>query len=176
MRKRDLFGWIGLVLLCGFLPSMANADSDTLLPMTFGSLQGDLKRSLSKMSVHEAVVPVGCLDGDKEKRTVCTFKIGNILSVMAESKKGEKDVVGVTMICGDTQGPSDVAKCLLAYTALMGATTPDLDQEARSKILSTLTSGLEVGNEISVVTDERKYLLQKSVGLWFHVIAADGED
>jgi hypothetical protein len=38
-----------------------------------------------------------------------------------------------------------------------------------------LTDGLQVGNEISVITDERKYLLQKSMGLWFHVIAAEGE-
>jgi hypothetical protein len=79
------------------------------------------------------------------------------------------------MICSNTQGPADVAKCLLAYTALVAATTPDLGEDARGKVLSTLTSGLDVGNEISIQTDERKFLLQKSVGLWFHVIAADGE-
>jgi hypothetical protein len=51
-----------------------------------------------------------------------------------------------------------------------------VDADARGKILSTLTSGLAVGNEISIQTEERKYLLQKSMGLWFHVIAAGGED
>jgi hypothetical protein len=42
-------------------------------------------------------------------------------------------------------------------------------------ILTTLTSGLEVATEISLTTDERKFMLQKSLGLWFHVMAADGE-
>jgi len=94
---------------------------------------------------------------------------------MVESKKGQKDVVAITMMCSGTQGPADVAKCLLAYNALIAATTPELSADARGKILSTLTSGLDVGNEISIQTEERKYLLQKSLGLWFHVIAADGE-
>ena len=83
---------------------------------------------------------------------------------------------GITMICSGTQGPEDVAKCLLAYTALIAATTPELSEDARGKVLSTLTSGLEVGNEISLAIEERKYVLQKSLGLWFHVMAADGED
>jgi hypothetical protein len=46
-------------------------------------------------------------------------------------------------------------RCLLAYTALIAATTPELSGDARGKILSTLTSGLDVGNEISIQTDER---------------------
>ncbi len=146
-----------------------------LAPLTFKSLQGDLKKSLAKMSVFEGVVPVNCLDGDKDKRTVCTFKVGKFLSVMAESKKGEHDVVAVTMICS-IQIPAEAAKCILSYSALIAATTPEMDEDTRSKILGTLTSGLDLGNEISIATDERKYLLQKSIGLWFHVIAADGED
>jgi hypothetical protein len=154
----------------------AYADSDTLQPITFGSIRADLKKSLARMSVRDDVEPIGCLDGGKDKRTVCNFKIGKVLAVMAESKKGEKDVVGITMICSGTQGPEDVAKCLLAYTALIAATTPELSEDARGKVLSTLTSGLEVGNEISLAIEERKYVLQKSLGLWFHVMAADGED
>lgn len=147
----------------------------TLQPITFGSIRSDLKKSLAKMSVRDDVVPMGCLDGGKDKRTVCNFKIGSVLGVMVESKKGEKDVVAVTMICAGTQGPADVAKCLLAYGALMTATAPEMSADTRGKILNILTSGLEVGNETSLLTEERKYLLQKSVGLWFHVIAADGE-
>jgi hypothetical protein len=162
---------IGLI----FAGGLARADSDNLQPITFESVQRDLKKSLSKMSVREDVVPMGCLEGGKDKRTVCSFKIGRILGVMAESKKGEKEVVGITMICSGTEGPADVAKCLLAYTALISATSPDLDKEARNKILTTLTSGLDVGNKMSIETEERKYVLQKSMGLWFHVIAADGE-
>jgi hypothetical protein len=158
---------IGLILGSG----SAYADSDTLQPITFGSIRADLKKSLARMSVRDDVEPIGCLDGGKDKRTVCNFKIGKVLAVMAESKKGEKDVVGITMICSGTQGPEDVAKCLLAYTALIAAT-----KDARGKVLSTLTSGLEVGNEISLAIEERKYVLQKSLGLWFHVMAADGED
>jgi hypothetical protein len=158
-----------------FFSAAAHADTDTLQPITFGSFRADLKKSLSKISIRDDVVPVGCLDGGQDKRTVCNFKIGSVLAVMVESKKGEKDVVAVTMICTGTQGPADVAKCLLAYTALIAAVAPELSGDARGKVLSTLTSGLEVGNEISIQTDERKFLLQKSLGLWFHVIAGDGE-
>jgi hypothetical protein len=154
---------------------VAQADTDTLQPITFGSVRADLKKSLTKMSIRDDAVPLSCLDGGQDKRTVCNFKIGSVLGMMVESKKGEKDVVAITMICSGTQGASDVAKCLLAYTALIAATTPELSEDARGRILSTLTSGLDVGNEISIQTDERKFLLQKSVGLWFHVIAADGE-
>jgi len=167
-----IFITVGLI----FSTNLARAESDTLQPITFESVQRDLKKSLSKMSVREDVVPMGCLEGGKDKRTVCNFKIGRILGVMVESKKGEKDVVGITMICSGTEGPADVAKCLLAYTALIGATSPDLDKEARNKILTTLTSGLDVGNKMSIETEERKYVLQKSMGLWFHVIAAESGD
>jgi hypothetical protein len=161
-------------LLCS-LNTVSHADPDTLQPITFGSLRADLKKSLGKMSVRDEVETAGCLDGGTDKRNVCTFKIGKVLSVMAESKKGQKDVVGITMICGGTEGPADVAKCLLGYAALIAATSPNASPDARGKILSTLTSGLEVGNEISITTEDRKYLLQKSIGLWFHVLAADGE-
>src|SRR5579859_5058370 len=167
---------IAFAVTCLALSSAsANADSDNLQPITFASVRADLKKALTKMSVRDDVVPMGCLDGGKDKRTVCNFKIGNVLAVMAESKKGEKDVVAITMICSGTEGPADVAKCLLGYNALIAATTPEMSADARSKVLSTLTSGLEVGDEISLLTEERKYLLQKSMGLWFHVIAADGE-
>jgi hypothetical protein len=168
---KSLFVVVGFVLF----NTVAQADTDTLQPVTFASIRADLKKSLAKMSIRDDVVPAGCLDGGKDKRTVCNFKIGSVLGMMVESKKGEKEIVAITMICSGTQGPTDVAKCLLGYTALMAATAPELTQDARTKVLSTLTSGLEVGNEISIQTDERKFLLQKSMGLWFHVIAADGE-
>ena len=153
----------------------ARADNETLKPITFASVRADLKKALMYMSVRDDVVPIGCLDGGEDERTICNFNIGKVLSLMVESKTGQKDVVAITMICSGTQGPADVAKCLLGYSALITATAPDhLNAEARSKILSTLRGGLAVGNEISIQTAERKYLLQRSVGLWFHVIAADG--
>jgi hypothetical protein len=139
-----------------FCSTLAHADPDTLQPITFASVRADLKKSLTKMSVREDVVPVGCLDGGKDKRTVCNFKIGAVLGVMVESKKGKKDVVAITMICSGTQGAADAAMCLLGYNALIAATTPELNGDARGKILSTLMSGLDVGNEISIATEERK--------------------
>jgi hypothetical protein len=171
MIAKSLFAATSLILFT----AVAQADSDSLQPITFASVRADLKKSLSKMSIRDDVVPLACLDGGKDKRTVCNFKIGSVLGMMVESKKGEKNVVAITMICSGTQGPADVAKCLLAYTALIAATTPELSEDARGKVLSTLTSGLDVGNEISIQTDDRKFLLQKSIGLWFHVIAVDGE-
>jgi hypothetical protein len=153
---------------------LAHADSGTLQPVTFASLHSDLKKSLAKMSVRDELVALGCLDGGTDKRTVCNFRLGKFLTIMAESKKGEKDIVGVTMICG-TNDQVEALKCLIGYGALIATTAPDMSTDMRGKILKVLTDGLEVGNEISVITDERKYLLQKSMGLWFHVIAADGE-
>jgi hypothetical protein len=152
------------------------ADNETLKPITFASVRTDLKRALVHTSIRDDIVPTGCLDGGEDERTVCNFKIGNVLGLMVESKAGQKDVVAITMICSGTRGPADAAKCRLGYSALIAATTSDIGAEARGKILSTLTGGLAVGSEISIQTAERKYLLQKSVGLWFHVIAADGED
>jgi hypothetical protein len=162
-----------VVVSLAFSSALAHADPDTLEPITFASVRADLKKSLAKVWVRDDVVPAECLDGGNDKRTVCNF--GSVLGVMVESKKGQKDVVAITMICSGTQGPADVAKCLLGYNALLAATTPEVSADTRGKILSTLTSGLEVGDEISIHTEERKYLLQKSIGLWFHVIAASGE-
>lgn len=136
--------------------------------------QSDLKKALTAVGVREGVKPEGCLEGDPNKRTVCTFKLGSFMTIMADSKKGEKDIVAITMICG-AQTPSDMGKCLLAYMGAMSMATPGLAVETRGKIVSILTSGLEVGNETFVRTEERSYSLQKSIGLWFHVIAADGE-
>jgi hypothetical protein len=154
---------------------MARADTDTLQPITFASVRADLKKSLSEVSIRDDVVPLTCLDGGQDKRTVCNFKIGSVIGVMVESKKGEKNVVAITMICSGAQEVADAAKCLLAYTALIAATTPELKEDARGKVISTLMTGLDIGNEASIKTNDRKFLLQKSIGLWFHVIAADGE-
>ena len=170
-----VFRIIFAAVCVAFFTASARADTDSLQPITFVSVRADIKKSLAKMAIKDDVVPAGCLDGGQDKRTVCNFKIGSVLGMMVESKKGEKNVVAITMICSGAQGAADVAKCLLGYSALIAATTPELNESARGKIVSTLMSGLDVGNEISVQTDERKFLLQKSLGLWFHVIAADGE-
>lgn len=97
------------------------------------------------------------------------------MQIMAESKVGEKDVVGLTLICA-TDKPTESGKCLLAYIAAISMTAPGISVDTRGKIVNVLVNGLEAGNETSIKTDERKYILQKSVGLWFHVLAADGED
>ena len=145
MISKMIFVAISLIC-CG---NLARADSDTLEPITFASVQGDLKKSLSKMSVREELVPMGCLDGGKDKRTVCNFKIGKFATVMAELKKGEKDIVGITMICG-TDNPNDFLKRRLAYAALTNATAPEMSADTRGKIFNVLTSGIEVGQEVSV--------------------------
>ena len=41
---------------------------------------------------------------------------------------------------------------------------------------SVLLDGLEVGNITSLMTDDRKFILQKSIGSWFHIIAANFDD
>ena len=51
-----------------------------------------------------------------------------------------------------------------------------MNPETRGKIVKILISGLEVGNRTTVTTDERRYILQKSIGLWFHIYAADVDE
>lgn len=170
-----IFGAILVAVLVFLAVPEAHADSETLLPLTLASLNSDLRKALSKTSVHDPLTPVGCLDGGAEKRTVCSFKLGNYMSIAAETQKAGKDIVGITMICG-TEKREELAKCLLAYSALMVVTSAELTADVRGKILKVLLYGLNVGSLTTVRTDERKYTLQKSVGLWFHVYATDAED
>jgi hypothetical protein len=164
----------GLLMLL-VLVAPARADSDTLLPATFASLQGDLKKALSKASVREPLAALPCLEGSTEKRKVCPYKLGEYMQIMAETEKGGKDIVGLTMICGTTDA-RDSLKCLLAYAAAMSLLAPDIDQDKRGKIMGTLVEGLSVGMETSIRTEERKFILQKSMGLWFHIEAADADN
>jgi hypothetical protein len=153
----------------------ASADSDTLLPVTFASFQADLKRALTKGHLKEPLAQVTCLEGNAEKRKVCTYKLGEYMSVMISSAKGGSDVVGLTMMCGP-KNDLDSAKCLLAYSAAMALTASALSVDARGKILGLLFEGLALGNDASITTDERKFTLQKSIGVWFHIYATDTDD
>jgi hypothetical protein len=58
----------------------------------------------------------------------------------------------------------------------MALTSPEMNVDTRGKIVKILLDGLEVGNITSVTTDDRKFILQKSIGLWFHIIAANSDD
>ena len=176
MKTNLISAFAAIFLVSAFVGAHnARADSDTLLPVSFDNWNGDLKKALSKMSVRETLTPLGCLDGGKDKRTVCTLKLGSYMSIMAETNKGEKDIVGITMICG-TEKQADAVKCIAAYIGLMSMTAPEMNADTRGKILKILLDGLEVGSYTLVRTDERKYILQKSMGLWFHVNAADYGD
>jgi hypothetical protein len=157
------------------ITSQARADSDTLLPVTFASLQGDLKKALSKVTVREQLSALPCLEGSSEKRTVCPYKLGDYMQIMAETEKGGKDIIGVTLICG-TQDTRDSLKCLMAWGAAMAVLAPDLDQDKRAKVINALMEGVLLGTEASIRTDDRKFILQKSVGLWFHIYAADADN
>jgi hypothetical protein len=154
----------------------ARADSDTLLPLTFPTFQTSLQKALTKAAIREKLTPMGCLDGGPDKRTVCTFRLGGYMQIMNESEKGKTEVVELTMICAAGDDQVGALKCLLAYAAAMTMTAPEMSSDTRGKIMNILTSGLEVGNYSEIRTDERKYILQKSLGLWFHVMAADYED
>lgn len=50
--------------------------------------------------------------GGKDKRNVCNFRLGKLMMIMVESRKGEKDVVGITMICG-SEDRVEALKCVL---------------------------------------------------------------
>jgi len=74
----------------------ADADSDTLLPMTFESFASDFRRALAKapLNLNDPLTVFGCLEGNAAKRKVCTYKLGGYMSVMIASTKGGTDVVG----------------------------------------------------------------------------------
>jgi hypothetical protein len=163
------------VVVVAAYPQRSFADGDTLLPVTFKSFPADFRKALVKATVKDALVPVNCLDGSAGKRKVCTYKIGTFMSVMVESQKGGSDAVGITLICAAST-PLDSGKCLLSYSAAMALTASDMNIDARGKILKLLLDGLDVGNSTTIATDDRKFILQKSLGLWFQVLAADVED
>lgn len=164
-----------ILLAVSLSPRPVAADSDTLLPVTFASFQADLKRALAKGHLKEPLAQVACLEGNAEKRKVCTYKLGEYMSVMISSAKGGSDVVGLTMMCGP-KNDLDSAKCLLAYSAAMALTASALSLDARGKTLGLLIEGLALGNEVSITTDERKFSLQKSMGVWFHIYASGTDD
>ncbi|MEH2472041.1 hypothetical protein V1281_006772 [Nitrobacteraceae bacterium AZCC 2161] len=157
-------------------PALAAAESDSLLPISFSSFLPEFKKAATKVALREPLTAVNCMDGGKDKRTVCSYKLGDFMQVMAETKKGEKDVVGLTMICTAGENYANSAKCLLAYAAAMLMTAPEMDPSTRGKIVKVLLAGLDVGNRTTVTTEERRYILQKSIGLWFHIYAADVEE
>lgn len=166
--------FIGLFIVLSFAPP-ACADSDSLLPVTFASLQADLRKAFLKAAVREPVAALPCLEGAPDKRKVCTYKLGEYMQMMASTEKGGQDIVALTMICA-TADTRDSLKCLLAYAAAMELLSPDLDRDKRGKIMGTLIDALALGQEASIRTEERKFTLQKSMGLWFHIEAADVEN
>ncbi|VFU07896.1 conserved exported protein of unknown function [Methylocella tundrae] len=156
-------------------PKPVSADSDKL-PLTFSSITSDFKKAFSKVeSQHYSLNKVRCEDGSEDKRTVCTYKLGNFMIVMAETEKGGSEIVGLTMIC-TTSNDIDAAKCIISYEAAIFAAGTDEDIEHQSEIISVLFKGLKVGESITIKTAERRYILQKSAGLWFHIYAADAPD
>ena len=150
------------------------ADDDTLLPVTFQSFAADYRRALAKASIKDAFVVLNCLDGSADKRKVCMYKLGKFFNIIVESLGGS-DVIGITMICSAPDITAS-SKCLLSYIAAMALTSPEMSVDTRGKIVKILLDGLEVGNITSVTTDDRKFILQKSIGLWFHIIAASSDD
>jgi hypothetical protein len=97
------------------------------------------------------------------------------MNVMIISVKGSRDdLATVTMNTASSNFQS--GKCLLSYGAAMMVTTPEIDADARGKIINLLIDGLSLWHETSITTDERKFTLQKSMGIWFHVSASDVED
>jgi hypothetical protein len=158
-----------------FLSRPVIADDDSLLPVTFQSFAADYRRALAKASLKDALVALNCLDGSADKRKVCMYKLGNFFNIIVESQKGGSDVIGITMICSAPDITAS-SKCLLSYIAAMALTSPEMSVDTRGKIVKILLDGLEVGNITSVTTDDRKFILQKSIGLWFHIIAANSGD
>jgi hypothetical protein len=58
----------------------------------------------------------------------------------------------------------------------MAMTDPDQAADDRGDILGGLVKSLNHGNEATLTTDARKYLMQKGAGVWFTVIAAASDE
>lgn len=151
--------------------STGDETSETLLPLTYASFPSDLKRALSKVSVHEPIKTIMCLEGATDKPKICNYSVGDFLYLMAATDKGASDISVITLIC-NVKNDADSAKCLLSYAAAMELAGGSASTEDKGKILGILMEGLNVGNEMTIVTDDRKFVMQKSMGLWLHIIAA----
>lgn len=163
------------VILVALLPQISRADSDTLAPISFRSFSADFSRALKGASIKDALGAPACLGRTTGKRIVCTYKVGNFMSVMLASSKDADDPVEMTMICigSDALGS---AKCLLAYSSGMAIAASSMNAADRAKILAILVQGLSVGNEATISTDDRKFSLQKSIGIWLNISASDEAD
>ncbi len=164
---------VGIVAGMVYTQAVLAAD-DTLLPLTFKSLQADLKKALIHQSIKDPLTSVGCLNGNGTKRTVCTYKVGDYATLMAATEEGGLDIVGLTAICG-AENALGMAQCTLVYAATLEMTTP-LPQKVRGDILGTLMQGILVGNAASISTAERKFIMQKVQGIWFHIYAVNSKD
>jgi hypothetical protein len=168
---RSILASFAFLSICS---NAVQADSEKL-DLDFNSASASLTRALSKLSVKDKLIDKGCLPGSTVKRTVCTFSLSNYLTFMVSSEKGSEEIVSLTMICS---GVDDVGagKCLVAYAAGVSAATKDLSEADRGKILALLISAIPLGDEASIKTLERRYIIQKGMGIWLHVYAADAED
>jgi hypothetical protein len=163
---------LGLLFVLGQVS--AHAESETLLPLTSKSFPSDFKRALAKLAISDPIASLGCLEGAPDKREVCNYRIGDFMNVMAATDKGGAEITIITLICVP-KGEADSAKCFLAYSAAMTMAGGEAASEDKHKILAALIDGLSLGKEVMILTDDRKFLLQKSMGLWLHIIAADSE-
>ena len=170
MKNGEVFG-IAIALSVSLAP-VARAETDTLLPLTFKTFPVELKRALARVSVRDELTSLWCLPGDKEKAMVCTYKLGTYLTMTTQSDKGATDMVGITMICA-TAVPTESAKCLLAFSAALTIAGGDATREGKAKVMSVLIDGLDIGNSDEIMTDDRKFGMQKGMGLWLTIYAAD---
>jgi len=176
-------GILFLIAMTALTPAAAGqalaADDDdpsaTLRPLTFANLPAELRRAFAKATVRDPLTTLTCLEGEASKPKVCTYKVADgFLGIMASSDKGGSDVTVITMIC-NAKSPAETAKCLLAYHAGMALAGGAADVDTKAKLFGVLLEGLDYGNATTIETDDRKFVLQKSIGLWLHIIAINSQ-
>lgn len=156
------------VVLAIFLAVSASAAAADDLGVTFATFADKFHKAGVRMSLSEKLVKQSCESNSTPKRTICSYKLGNFMVVMA-SAKGDDQITEITMICA-TGDAADIrtilnatVKCSMAWSAAIAATSPERDLKERATIVTTLLAGLEVGESITIKAKDRKFVLQKSL-------------
>jgi hypothetical protein len=139
------------------------------LGITFAKFEDGFHKVGVRMALNEKFVKQSCDSNPSTKRTICTHKLGDFMIVMT-STKGDDPITEITMICA-TEDIRAAAKCMVAMSAAIAATSPERDLKERAAIIKTLLAGLDVGDSTTIQSEDRKFVLQKSMGLWFHIVA-----
>lgn len=151
--------------------SSAEISDDDFSPITIPTFATHLRKHLRAEQINEVLRAGECIQAGPQNRTACTFMLGRLMRIELLARKKDRELIDITMVCTS----KDVVECLIAYGAAMKMTDPDMLDETRATLIQTMIRGLSVGVSTSVITEKRKYTIQKVGHLWYSISTPSGD-